>query len=274
MCRLLGYASRAAEPVAQSLGRANFDEFTSLARLHADGWGMAWQDSDGGVQAQRSPDGATQDPAYAELSDTALGRSGLVHLRWATDGLAVAPDNTHPFVDGNLALAHNGSISPIPELESLLRPEFRERLVGATDSERYFRFVTQCVHDAGDVDAGVVAAVTDLHAAFPQSSLNAVVVAPGRLIAIHVNAMARGPVDDLRELYPNEVEAPHGHLDRYFTMAVRSDGERVHIVSSGLRAPGWEPLPESAVLIVDTDTLEQRTFGIGGTAAVGQTPVS
>ncbi len=261
MCRLLGYAARAPEPIAQSLGPEAFEEFTSLAQLHADGWGMAWQCSDG-IHSDRSPDSALGDTAYRRLSRSPLAATGLVHLRWATDGLAVDENNTHPFVDRDLALAHNGSIAPIPELEALLRPESAERLVGTTDSERYFRFVAQCIDDAGDVDTGIVEAVTRLHATFPNSSLNAIILAPGRLVAVHVNAAATGPIDDIRALYPQEVDTPDGHLDRYFTMSVSSTPEKVLVVSSGIRSPGWNPLPESTVLFVDTTTLEQRTVDI------------
>lgn len=262
MCRLLGYAARSPKPVAQSLGVELFEEFTSLARLHADGWGMAWQGDDGTVHSERSPDSAAEDTAYRRLSETALAESGLVHLRWATDGLEVDESNTHPFVDGEFALAHNGSISPIPELEHLLRPEFADRLEGATDSERYFRFVTQCIKDAGDVDTGIIEAVTLLHASFPNSSLNAIVLAPGRLVAVHVNATATGPISDIRELYPIESEAPHGHLDTYFTMSFSVGPDRVHVASSGIRGPGWEHLADNTVLFVDTETLERRTVAI------------
>ena len=266
MCRLLGYAARSAEPIALSLGPEAFEDFTSLARLHADGWGMAWQ-CDDGIHSDRSPDSALSDTAYRRLSRTPLAAAGLVHLRWATDGLAVAESNTHPFVERDLALAHNGSIAPIPELEKMLRPASVERLVGATDSERYFRFVAQCIDDAGDVDTGIVEAVTQLHAAFPDSSLNAIILAPGRLVAVHVNAAASGPIDDIRALYPQEVDTPDGHLDRYFTMSVSTTSEKVHVVSSGIRAPGWNPLPENTVLFVDTTTLEQRTVDIASRVA-------
>lgn len=269
MCRLLGYATRSAKPVAQSLGVELFDEFTSLARLHADGWGMAWQ-GDGGVHSERSADCASDDPAYGRLSRTALGRAGLVHLRWATDGLAVDDLNTHPFVDGDLVLAHNGSIAPIPELEQLLRPEFAERLGGTTDSERYFRFVTQCIADTGDVDTGIIEAVTLLHATFPTSSLNAIVLAPNRLAAIHVNAAAVGPIGDIQALYPSETDAPHGHLDSYFTMSVAATPDRVHVASSGIRGPGWVPLAENTILLVDTDTLRRRTVTIPSFVRAGE----
>jgi predicted glutamine amidotransferase len=267
MCRLLGYVTRSARPIAQSLGTDLFDEFTSLARLHADGWGMAWHGDDGGVHGERSPDAATEDSAYRRLSGTALSRCGLVHLRWATDGLAVDASNTHPFVEGDLALAHNGSIAPIPGLEGLLRPEFAEKLVGTTDSERYFRLVMQCIADAGDVDTGIIEAVTLLHATFPSSSLNAIILAPNRLAAVHVNAAATGPLGDLRDLYAEDADAPPGHLESYFTMSVAAGPDSVHVASSGIRGPGWEPIAEDAILLVDADTLVRRTVTISPVAA-------
>ncbi|EAP99482.1 hypothetical protein JNB_04900 [Janibacter sp. HTCC2649] len=248
--------------MATSLGTELFTEFTSLSQLHADGWGMAWQADSEAIHSATSPDSAANDPAYRQLADTALAGSGLVHLRWATDGLDVADGNTHPFVRGELALAHNGSIAPISALQALLRPEFAQGLRGDTDSERYFRFVAQCVADAEDVDSGIIDAVTRLHAQFPNSSLNAIILAPHRLAAVHVNALASGPTDDILALYPDASTAPQGHLDRYFTMAMRADEERVLIASSGIRGAGWEPLPDNTILMVDTETLERELVAV------------
>jgi hypothetical protein len=67
-------------------------------------------------------DSAATDPTYAQLTRQPLGWAGLVHLRWATGGLPVVPENTHPFTDGDYAFAHNGNIKPIARLEVCSRP--------------------------------------------------------------------------------------------------------------------------------------------------------
>jgi predicted glutamine amidotransferase len=175
-----------------------------------------------------------------------------VHLRWATDGLEVEPANTHPFADGDRALAHNGSIAPISELESLLTAAQRERLAGTTDSERYFRFVLQCIEEAGDEREGVVRAVEVLRRRFPRSSLNALLLTPSHLFAVHVNTAAATPLDDLRELFDSEEAMPPGHATQYFDLAYRVSPTSVHVVSSGLTDDGWTPVPPDCVLAVDT----------------------
>ena len=54
------------------------------------------------------------DPCFAAERTPTVAQ--LVHLRWATEGLAVFA-NTHPFSHDGITLAHNGSISPRPVLD-------------------------------------------------------------------------------------------------------------------------------------------------------------
>ena len=255
MCRLLGYVSEIPESAVDGLGDVEFQTFTSLSALHGDGWGMAWsRPGDSGVETATSPMSAADDPAYFELAGQALGSSGLVHLRWATDGLVVAPMNTHPFTDGTYALAHNGSISPIATLDGLLSEASRARLEGTTDSERYFRFVLQCVEAEGDERSGLVRAVGTLREHFPQASLNALFLTPTRLYAVHVNSRAATPLDDLREFFGSDEAIPHGHASAYFDMAYKVSGSAVHVISSGLPDEGWLPVPGDSILAIDLAT--------------------
>jgi DNA-binding MurR/RpiR family transcriptional regulator len=158
-----------------------------------------------------------------------------VHLRWATDGLAVRPENTHPFVEGDRALAHNGSINPIDDLDALLALSGRLGLRGDTDSERYFRFVQTCIDQAGgDERAGLLRAVGTLRASFPTASLNALLLTSTHLFAVHTNSEAATPLEDLRELFETDDAMPRGHMHQYFDMAYRETGSSVHVVSSGL----------------------------------------
>ncbi len=255
LCRLLGYVAAHPSSVSDILGADALDSFTSLAALHGDGWGMVWRGGSGSpTQAAKSPLSAAQDPDYAAMTRRPLGQAGLVHLRWATDGLAVSPGNTHPFVDGDYALAHNGSVSPIDRLDEMLTEESRASLVGDTDSERYFRFVLDCLADSDDETHGVLRAVRLLHEQFPTSSLNSVLLTPRRLFAVHVNSRAALPVDDLRSLYGSDELMPTGHATEYFTMAYRVTSESVQVISSGLNTEGWQPVPTDSVLVVDLAT--------------------
>ena len=257
MCRLLGYVSEEPRSAVDGLGAAEFQTFTSLSAVHGDGWGMAWTRPGGGaIDVATSPVSAADDPRYFELAGQTLGRAGLVHLRWATDGLDVHPSNTHPFTDGTYALAHNGSISPIETLEAMLSSTSRARLKGTTDSERYFALVLQCIEADGDERAGLVRAVGMLHECFPGASLNALVLTPTHLYAVHVNSRAATPLDDLRELFGSDDAMPHGHASAYFDMAYKVSPTAVHVISSGLPDHGWTPVPSDSILAIDLATRE------------------
>lgn len=255
MCRLLGYVSTRPIAVVDVLGEEGFDAFTSLAVLHGDGWGMAWHDETG-THAEVSPRSAIDDERYRRLADRPLGSAGLVHLRWATGGFPVAPENTHPFVDGGYAFAHNGNITPVGELEKLLTGQSRARLSGATDSERYFRLVLQCIEEEGDEAGGVTKALGLLMRQFPNASLNALLLTPARLFAVHINGRAHSPRRALQKLFGSEDRMPIRHATEYYAMDYRVTEDAVHIVSSGLGQEGWTAVPPDAAAMIDLATRE------------------
>lgn len=251
MCRLLGYVAETPVSMAECLG-TELDTFNALTAVHGDGWGMAWHpEHETSPAVATSPANAATDQRYENLSRTRLGAAGLVHLRWATDGLPVSSANTHPFVEGGAAFAHNGSIVPRHQLESLLSPADRERLLGDTDSERYFRFVLDRVAAAGDEASGVRNAVDELASTFPHASLNALLLTDSTLYAIHYNSRASSPAEELREMFGSVEAMPRGHGDEYFAMAYRRQGNAVHVVSSGLSEQDWIPVPAETVLSID-----------------------
>ncbi len=261
MCRLLGYVARHPTSVVEVLGQADFDAFTALTAVHGDGWGMAWQDPiDSTLRIESSADSAVDDAAYEELSHRRLGRAGILHLRWATPGLKVTPENTHPFVDGGYAFAHNGYISPVDRLESLLGPQSRAALRGDTDSERYFRFVVQCIEETGDDAEGLSRALGVLVDEFPDASLNALMLTPTHMFGVHINSRAVAPVPGLQELFDSEEEFPHRHTDEYFAMDYRLTEDAVHVISSGIDPDGWTPVPEDSAAMVDLASLEVRSL--------------
>lgn len=251
MCRLLGYVADRPTSMVDLLGVESFEAFTSLTAVHGDGWGMAWhEDDEKRTRTATSAQSAALDPRYTDLATHALGSAGMVHLRWATGGLAVSPMNTHPFVDGGYALAHNGNIAPRDSLEALLDADHHSRLVGDTDSERYFQFVLQCIAESEDEATGVAHAVKILHEEFPRSSLNALLLTPTCLFAVHVNSDAVSPAPALHELFESDEAIPVGHETEYFAMSYRLTPDAVCVISSGLDEKGWSPvLPDNAVMI-------------------------
>lgn len=255
MCRLLGYVAERPTAVIDVLGEEGLESFTSLTAVHGDGWGMAWQDSqDRATRTARSPVSAAVDPTYTELVRTQLGAAGMVHLRWATGGLAVTEENTHPFCDDGYAFAHNGHVAPISRLEEMLSPESRAALAGDTDSERYFRFVLQNIREYGDEAEGTNRAIGTLIKEFPDSSLNALLLTPERMFAIHINSRATSPLRALRKMFDSEDEIPPRHTSEYFAMDYRVFPDAIHVISSGIDEPGWEPVPADTAVMVDLAT--------------------
>ena len=261
MCRLLGYVTTTPAPIIDSLGAAAFEEYTSLARMHGDGWGMAWAEGTG-VSSTSAAHSAAEDDRYRDLARTALSSAGLVHLRWATEGIAVQPENSHPFQDGDLAFAHNGFVHPVDTLESLLSDDARSRLRGTTDSERYFQFIRQHIAELGARD-GVLTAISLLHKAFPACSLNALLLTPSTLFAIHANASAIGPIESVREIFVGgPIPLGHATHEEYFEMAYRRTDDAIHVVSSGIAPEGWQAVPADTVLEIDIASREMRMHAI------------
>jgi predicted glutamine amidotransferase len=265
VCRLLGYVADQPTSVVDVLGDEGFDRFTALTAVHGDGWGMAWLPEEGPeedtVRSVSSPQSAIDDATYDSLARTRLGRAGLLHLRWASEGLSVCPENTHPFVDdngiaGQVAFAHNGHIAPIGRLEALLTDDSCARLAGDTDSERYFRFVLQCIEEEQDLEAGISRALGVLVRTFPDSSLNALMLTSTRMFAVHINSEDSSPQRALRELFDHEHEIPARHTTEYFAMDYRLEPHAVHVISSGLDEEGWTPVPPATAAVVDLATRE------------------
>ncbi|MET0861362.1 MAG: class II glutamine amidotransferase [Microbacterium sp.] len=254
MCRLLGYVSRHPTSVVDVLGEEDFESFTSLTAVHGDGWGAAWHDADGRIRSVNSTGTAILDETYAELATQRLGSSGMLHLRWATAGLPVSVENTHPFTDGEYAFAHNGNISPIPRLEALLTPASRARLHGDTDTERYFHLLLQCIEETGDETDGVSLGLSILQREFPDCSLNALLLTPSALFAVHINSRAESPPRALRRLFESDESMPARHAAEYYAMDYRVTEDAVHIISSGLDAAGWTPMPSDTAVRIDLQT--------------------
>ena len=148
MCRLLGIAAPAPMTIVEAVGSTTLSEFQALARLHSDGWGLAWQ-GDSGPEVEMHAESGSD---LAERVGGVTTEAAIVHLRWASVGDNL-PENTHPFLDQGVAFAHNGTITPASLLDDLLsdavRPgitdpgsiEFRHEeteLAAAADPERHY----------------------------------------------------------------------------------------------------------------------------------------
>jgi len=164
MCRLLGFVAQPPTTLGHLLG-ADLASFTELSMKHGDGWGVATP-TDTGVDVCKSTEAARTSRGFTTLAREHVADAGMVHLRWATLGLVTEWDNTHPFTDGRVAFAHNGSISPPAALDGLIAPDLLDQRRGDTDSERYFLVLLthlRATPGPRDALAATIAEVSQLH---------------------------------------------------------------------------------------------------------------
>lgn len=254
MCRLLGVASVVPTSVAETVGDAVLTDFLALTRIHGDGWGVASvSDADDPPRVEVSADSAVDDPRFGTATKESA-RGSVVHLRWATNGLAVQPENSHPFIADGVAMAHNGSIKPIAALEALLDPRIASTMHGTTDSERYFALVRQYRSRTDHLTEAVQRAVAELRQIYPDASLNALLLGEGRLIAVHAHARSALLEEDIEEIRATDL--PAEHLEDYFSLRVaRPDDATVVIGSTGFGDLDWSPLPPESVASISLDDL-------------------
>ena len=239
MCRLLGWATRTPTSLHRLLGHDDLTDFTELSGLHGDGWGLA-RAVTGGMEVRKRANAARMSDDFTLWSRATRSDVGMVHLRRATLGLPVRMANTHPFTDGRLAFAHNGSISPPPALDTLLSPRARALRTGDTDSERYFLAVlTQLEAGATPVEA-LRAAVAGIAATASYTSLNCLLLTSEALHAVCFFDPAEQSPD----------EAPD-----YYDLRYRLTDDAVVVTSSGW-GQGWHELANGDLLVVRRGTLE------------------
>src|SRR5699024_3314479 len=110
MCRLLVVIKHETRPLTE-IDPDELPLLTALSERHKDGWGVASHPSgtgaDGGAEpaplrprVRRGTDAARASGAYGDAVAEARGEVIVVHLRRASVGLALTPENTHPFVEG------------------------------------------------------------------------------------------------------------------------------------------------------------------------------
>lgn len=274
MCRLLAYATPVDRTLAEAVDVETLTAFRALSCLHGDGWGMAWAAADSPEPlVRRSTASAADDPGFAHASEATAARAGFLHLRWATTGIDVRLDNTHPFVGDGWAFAHNGFVRGAEAIERLLSRRGRNALTGATDSERYFRLVLECAERAGDMVSGLQAAAELIRELSGVVSLNAMLLSADRLLAVHGLSGALAPIDDMLEVFPSTRDLPLDHLDAYFQLSYRVMDDALAITSSGMPRDGWTAQPVNTVLDVDLDSVSWQSHPLLPQSATSAQPV-
>lgn len=172
----------AARPVSpRALLRDGPRSLWTLSAEHPDGWGVAIDDGEG-WSVHRDTACAQRSPRFADLAAATRARVVVAHVRQKTVG-PTALANTHPFRDGRLVFAHNGTVARTDALTAQTSAARLAAIVGDTDSERLFAFIASHVDRAGDVEPGVRTAVGALHAAGDLGSLSFLLACDHRIYA-------------------------------------------------------------------------------------------
>jgi predicted glutamine amidotransferase len=256
MCRLLGYCARDEAALADLIGEEGLCQLIALSELHCDGWGMAWFEGSEPV-IRKSPVRADE-PLFEKLARQPLGDLGLVHLRWATPGLAVNDVNTHPFRYGSYVFAHNGAVHPQERLGEILPPEWEAQVSGTTESERYLLLIMSRLRaNGGNMVTAIADAASRIERQFAPNSLNAILLSPQYLYAISWHDRAKVPAAKLRERgYENRPD----EIACYFDLAYLATSDAVVVASSGWPQAGWTPLPSRHMLVVERTTMSTQVL--------------
>ena len=230
MCRLLGYVSDSNTDFPTIVG-PDFEEFVNLSKVHCDGWGITG--TSGSVFKEATPAYSSSD--FMDVLKKNRTDGSLLHFRWATSGLPVNKDNSHPFHYGKYSFIHNGSITPPNALDQFIAPRYLKEAVGNTDSERYFLLVVQKIEELGLVP-GVKAAVKLIKDNATFSSINAMLMSPTKMIIINEHDNAKRP--------------DFGGED-YYDLHYREDDHGIVVGSSGWNQEDWHLIANHTLMIID-----------------------
>jgi predicted glutamine amidotransferase len=232
---MMGFVAKTETTFPELVG-PGFSAFVDLSREHRDGWGVAWL-RDGAMALEKAPEEAAESPAFAAALTRARARAAILHFRLASVG-APSVDNTHPFVHGTVAFAHNGSVDP--GVAGGLMGAQAPALEGTTDSERYFRALLTRLAAGATVPEALRYVVARLREA-PHSSLNLLLLTDAYLYAFC----------GFNEAAPALAKDPD-----YYTLSWRERDDAVLVASSGWpEGDTWQSLANGELLTVRQEDL-------------------
>ena len=254
MCRLVGWVSDVPMTLQEVLGDSGLSRLTALSHVHEDGWGMAWWDG-AELSSVSSHLPAHRADGFLPATREVRSDAALLHLRWATPGISVRPENTHPFLLGDWAFGHNGAVRPADGLLPMLRAQEAEELRGDTDSERFLRVLLARVTEHG-LDEGLRRTVADVCEELTPSSLNALLLGRNELTALcnhGAPSLGDAPV----------LGGPPEDQPGYFDLRWRRTDNAVVVTSEPLDEGEWTPMRNGTALVVQRGTAAVRTVDVG-----------
>ena len=235
MCRLLGYSSQTPTTFGDVVGE-NFNQFVKLADDHCDGWGIATSQGKS-ADLYKEPVAATKSANFKEQLESHKSSSALLHLRWATAGMAINENNTHPFTYQDISFIHNGSITPFDCLDPLIDKKYLSLAKGSTDSERYFLYILTQIEKHGFIE-GVKAGLSYIKSNCTFSSINMMIINEQSFMAACIYNQ-----DKIPQKFKEDTD--------YYHLKYTKENGQVVVASSGWNQDGWEEIPNGSVLMVD-----------------------
>jgi len=246
MCRLMGYVSPNKTSFPAIVGDY-FPDFVALSSVHCDGWGLSTIDQSGSdIVLNRKVEAAAESSTFDATVAKNIADGALLHLRWATKGLSISENNTHPFMYEDYSFIHNGSIFPPDAVAQFIDPKFNSLIVGETDSEHYFYLVMTEVEKLGLV-AGVKSALAIIKEHGDTTSLNCMLMNRDYFLTVSEHDTARKPD-----------WAP----DDYYEIKYLPTPEGVLFASSGWNQPGWTMLENHHAALVNRSSFEIEVIAI------------
>ena len=235
MCRLLGYSATTPTTFDQVVGK-NFDQFVNLSKDHCDGWGIATA-TNNSTELYKEPLAANKSGQFKEQLLSHKSNAALLHLRWATEGMPVNENNTHPFTYQDITFIHNGSITPSNVLDPLIDKKYLQLAKGTTDSERYFLYLLTQIEKHGFIE-GIKTGLTNIKNNCTFSSIN--------MMMINTKYFVTACIYNQDKIPDKFKDSPD-----YYHLKYKNQDGQIITASSGWDQEGWQEIPNGSVLVVE-----------------------
>ncbi|MSX65288.1 MAG: hypothetical protein F2656_05340 [Actinobacteria bacterium] len=242
----MGYVSPAKTSFPALVGD-EFSEFVALSSVHCDGWGLSTIDKSGAhTVLERKVEAAARSASFDSTVASNTADGALLHLRWATKGLSINENNTHPFMYEDYSFIHNGSIFPPDAIASYIDPKFSKLIVGDGDSEQYFYLVLTEIEKHG-LMPGIKSALSIIKTHGDTTSLNCMIMNREFFVTVSEH---------------NSQKKPDWAPEDYYEIKYLPTPEGVLFASSGWNQPGWSTLDNHHAAIVNRSTFEIEVISL------------
>lgn len=152
MCRLFGLIANNEVDIEFSFLKAN-KSFRELSKKNPHGWGVGYYIKNN-AKVYKEPFSASKSIKFLNIAGQIKSKIVVSHVRFSTQGKK-AIKNTHPFKDKNWIFAHNGNVDIRTKLIGILNPNYKNKIMGETDSEVLFYWLLQNIEENKNIIEGI-----------------------------------------------------------------------------------------------------------------------